>query len=85
VHGRTTAQAIKERKLPENKRKIKPMNEENIKKTPEEGEHIDEKEIGKVRHDEPVTVKGVARALLMADEPGQRMEVDKPESESAEK
>jgi len=61
------------------------MNEEHIKKTPEEGEHIDEKEIGKVRHDEPVTVKGVARALLMADEPGQRMEVDKPESESAEK
>jgi len=61
------------------------MNGEHAKNPPEKGAHIDEKGIGKVRHDEPVTVKGVARALLMADEPGQRMEVDKPESESAEK
>lgn len=61
------------------------MNEEHTQKEPGERERIDEKEIGKVRHDEPVTVKGVARALLMADEPAQRMDVNKSDSGDSEK
>ncbi len=60
------------------------MNESNPPKNSdkdatENKEVIKEENIGKVRHDEKVTAKGIARALLMADEPEQRMEVEKSE------
>ncbi len=42
----------------------------------EDKESIKEENIGEVRHDEPVTAKGIVRSLFMANEPGQRMDVD---------
>lgn len=43
----------------------------------EKKEVVKEENIGETRHDEPVTAKGVLRSMLMANEPEQRMEVDK--------
>lgn len=39
-------------------------------------EVIEEVNIGEVRHDEPVTAKGIVRSLFMANEPEQRVEVE---------
>ncbi len=57
----------------------------SVEDTDEKKEVIKEKDIGKVRHDEPVTAKGIARALLMADEPEQRMEVDHSDKQTDSK
>ena len=62
------------------------MNENDPPKEPEENkEVIKEKEIGEVRHDEKVTVKGIVRSLFMANEPEQRKEVVEAEDPSKTK
>ncbi len=48
----------------------------------EDKKEIEKEEIGEIRHDEPVTVKDIARSLLMANEPEQRMDVKDSDSES---
>lgn len=63
------------------------MNDSNSPKktegdSAEKKEVIKEENLGKVRHDEPVTAKGIARALFMADEPEQRMKVVDSEKET---
>ena len=65
------------------------MNHNNLPKKTEDDaaedkdkDVIKEKDIGEVRHDEPVTAKGIARSLFMANEPEQRMEVDESENQT---
>ncbi len=53
--------------------------------TDEKKEVIKEENVGEVRHDEPVTAKGIVRSLFMANEPEQRMEVDDPDNQTDSK
>lgn len=59
-----------------------PENSEN--RTAEQKEVIEKKNIGKTRHDEPVTAKGIVRSMFMANEPEQRMDVKKSDVENSE-
>ncbi|MFD2256506.1 hypothetical protein ACFSSA_07455 [Luteolibacter algae] len=57
------------------------MNDNNSPENSDENkEVIKEEEIGETRHDEEVTAKGIVRSLFMANEPEQRMEVDKSDN-----
>lgn len=63
------------------------MNDSNLPKNSDEdvaegNEVIEEENIGEVRHDEPVTAKGILRSLFMANEPEQRMEVEDSENQT---
>ena len=64
-------------KQPTNKNMNQENSPEKSEDTTEEKEVVQEENIGETRHDEKVTAKGIARSLLMANEPEQRMEVDK--------
>lgn len=62
------------------------MSDNNPSENPvEKKEVIKEENIGEVRHDEPVTAKGIVRSMFMANEPEQRMEVDEADEQARPK
>ena len=57
------------------------MSQRDNQENTEEGvgsseEPLSPKDAAEIRHDEPITGSGIVRSLFMANEPGQRMEID---------